>query len=246
MSNDVVKKVKIGNLVIRNKPVLICTVLEEDAESTLKSVKKAFENGADCIELRIDKLKENSMIKEVIKKIKEPKLLVCRPKDWDGFFEGTEEKRIERLLIAIENGADAIDIELKTPANLREKVIKKAKQKRIPILIAYENFEKTPSNEELLNVLKEEQKLGADIAKFAVIAKNYSDMIRVLKVVLEAKKILEIPFVAIAMGKFGSASRPLACLFGSSMTYCAIEKGKEGAPGQLTVKDTRRIIEILS
>ena len=240
------KKVKIHDLIIGEKPVLLCTVLEEDVESTVKSAKKAFENGADCIELRIDKLRNNSMIKEIIKKIKEPKLLVCRPKDWDGFFEGTEEERVERLLIAIDNGADAVDVELKTPANLREKVIKKAKQKNTPVLIAYENFEKTPSNEELLNILKEEQKLGADIAKFAVIAKNHSDMIRVLQVVLEAKKILDIPFVAIAMGKFGSASRPLACVLGSSMTYCAVEKGKEGAPGQLTIEDTRKIIEILS
>ncbi len=240
------EKVKIQNLEIGTKPVLLCTVLEEDVESTVKSAKKAFENGADCIELRIDKLKDNSMIKEVIKKIKEPKLLVCRPKDWDGFFEGTEEERVERLLIAIESGADAVDIELKTHDNLREKVIKKTKEKEIPVLIAYENFEKTPSNEELLNILKEEQKLGADIAKFAVIAKNYNDIIRVLQVVLEAKKNLDIPFVAIAMGKFGSASLPLACVLGSSMTYCAVERGKEGAPGQLTVKDTKMIIDLLS
>ena len=246
MLNDVIKKVKMSNLFIGEKPVLLCTILEKDVESTVKNAKKAFKNGADCIELRIDKLKDNSMIKDIIKKIKGPKLLVCRPKDWDGFFEGTEEERIKRLLIAIESGADAVDVELKTPSNLREKIIKKAKQKGIPVLIAYENFEKTPTNEELLNILKEEQKLGADIAKFAVITKNYSDMIRVLQVVLEAKKILDIPFVTIAMGNFGSASRPLACVLGSSMTYCAVEKGKEGAPGQLPVKDTRMIIELLS
>ncbi|MCX6821776.1 MAG: type I 3-dehydroquinate dehydratase [Candidatus Aenigmarchaeota archaeon] len=240
------KKVKINDLIIGEKPILLCTVLEENVESTIESAKKAFENGADCIELRIDKLKDNSMIKEVIKKIEEPKLLVCRPKDWDGFFEGSEGDRVERLLIAIENGADAVDVELKTPYNLREKIIKKAKQKGIPVLIAYENFEKTPTNEELLNILKEEQKLGADIAKFAVIAKDYNDMIRVLQVVLEAKKFLDIPFVAIAMGKFGSASRSLSCVLGSSMTYCTVEKGKEGAPGQLPVKDTRMIIELLS
>ena len=240
------KKVKIKNLTIGEKPVLLCTVLEEDVESTVKNAKKAFENGADCIELRIDKLRDNSMIKKVIKKVKGPKLLVCRPRDWNGFFNGSEKERVERLLTAIENGADAIDVELKTPSDLREKVIKNAKEKGIPILIAYENFEKTPSNEELLNILKEEQKLGADIAKFAVIANSYSDMLRVLQVVLEAKKILNIPFVTIAMGRHGSITRPLACVLGSSMTYCAVRKGKEGAPGQLPVKETREIINLLS
>lgn len=70
-------------------------------------------------------------------------------------------------------------------------------------------------------------------------------MLTVLHVVLEAKKVLDVPFVAIAMGKFGGASRPLACVMGSSMTYCAWLRGKEGAPGQLPVKETREIINLL-
>jgi 3-dehydroquinate dehydratase-1 len=240
------KTVKIGNVLVGKKPVLLCSVIEEDVQSTLLGVKGAMNAGADCIELRIDKLKNNVMVKEAVQKVQAPALVVCRPLHLDGFFKGSEDERIKRLLIGLESGANAIDIELTTPPQLRKKVIDAVKVKSVPLVICYENFEKTPSKEELLRILKEERSLGADIAKFAVKANSHEDLLIVLSVVLEAKKVLTIPFVAIAMGKFGSPSRPLGCVLGSSMTYCARAPGKEGAPGQLPVKETREIINLFS
>jgi 3-dehydroquinate dehydratase-1 len=240
------KIVKFGNLSIGNKPVLLCTVLEEDLESSIKSANIAIENRADCLELRIDKLKNKSMIKDVIQKINFPKLVVCRPKDWDGFFEGSEEERIEWLLEALDYNPEAIDIELKTEDSLRRKVIEKAKKYNIPVLIVYENFKSTPSKQELLGILEKEIELGADIAKFAVLANSYEDLVTVLDTINEAKRTINVPFVAIAMGKYGSISRALGPIMGTAMTYCASRKGLEGAPGQLPVKETRDIINILS
>lgn len=239
------KTVKIGNLTVGKPPILLCSVIEEDLQSTLKGVKESIEAGADCIELRIDKLKNNSLVLEIIKMVNAPKLVACRPRHLDGFFDGTEAERIERLLLGLENGADAIDIELTTEPKLRKKVIDAVKAKGVPLLINYENFDGTPAKNKLMDLIKEEISLGADIAKFAVRANGFEDMLTVLSVTLEVKK-LGIPFCTIAMGKLDSASRPLACVFGSSMTYCARVLGKEGAPGQLPVKETRRIIDLLS
>lgn len=115
------KTVKIGDLIVGKKPVLLCSVIEEDVQATLSGVKKSMSAGADCIELRIDKLKNNSLVKEIIQKVKAPKLVVCRPLHLDVFFKGTEEGRIERLLIGLESGANAIDIKLTTEPKLRQK-----------------------------------------------------------------------------------------------------------------------------
>ena len=238
--------VKINNLIVGEKPALLCTVVEKQVQEMLIGVSESMNAGADCIELRIDMLENNLLVKELVPKVTVPKLVVCRPIHLDGFFNGTEEERIERLLLGLDNGADAIDIELTTEPKLRQKVINAVKAKGVPLLICYENFDETPSKEKLLQILKEEVSLGADIAKFAVTANNFEDMVTVLQTVLDAKKVLDVPFIAIAMGKYGSASRPLACVMGSSMTYCARIRGKEGAPGQLPVKETRDIIDILS
>lgn len=63
--------VKINNLEIGAEPVLLCTVLEEDVESTVETARMAYSKGADCIELRIDKLREDSMVPEAIREINE-------------------------------------------------------------------------------------------------------------------------------------------------------------------------------
>ncbi len=237
--------VMIKNLEVGKEPVFLCSVIEDNAEKTLLEAEKAIKNGANCIELRIDKLSDKSMIGEVIERIEYPALVVCRPKNLDGFFEGSEKERVAWLLEAINCGADAIDIEYTAEKILRQTVIDKAKEKEVPVLICYENFEKTPSKEELLGILKHEEKLGADIAKFAVKAFSYEDTLTVLHAAVEAKNVLTVPYISIAMGSFGSISRPYSLVLGASMTYCATEKGKEGAPGQLPVKDTRKIYELL-
>ncbi len=236
---------RMKNLEVGKEPIFLCTVVEENVKTTMSQAEKAIKNGADCIELRIDKLKNKSMIKEAIEEMKYPALVVCRPKHLDGFFDGSEKERIELLLEALNYKPDAIDIEYTTDESFRQKVINKAKEKNVPVIICYENFEKTPTKEELLRILKDEEKLGADIAKIAVKSFSLEDTLNVLQVALESKKELKIPFVVIAMGNYGSVSRIYSLILGASMTYCAVEKGKEGAPGQLPVADTKRIYELL-
>jgi 3-dehydroquinate dehydratase-1 len=94
--------------------------------------------------------------------------------------------------------------------------------------------------------LREEKALGAEIGKFAVMATSYRDVLTVLDVTIEARRRLGIPFVAIAMGAWGSSSRPVGLLFGAAMTYGCTAKGKEGAPGQLPVAEVRQIVESLA
>jgi len=240
-----IKMAKIGTIEIGEKPALLCSVVEPDVESTLIETDSAFAAGAECLELRVDKLKTNEEVKEVLQKITKPALLVCRPKNLGGYFEGSEEERIERLLFGLENGAQAVDIEYTTEPNLRQKVIDAAKEKGIPLVLCYENFEKTPTKEDVLNILKDEEALGADIAKCAVMANNFEDLVTVLSTISEAKKTLTIPFVLISMGVHGSISRVLGPLMGTSMTYCCTTPEKDAGPGQLSIEEIVNIINIL-
>lgn len=239
------KTCKIGNLTIGQSPALFCTVLESSVKEALDGIEEAKQAGADCIELRIDKLKSNSEVKELLSKITFPSLVVCRPKNWDGFFEGTEEERAGRLLFAIENGAQAIDIETLFDPATKLRLMSAAKKRKIPVVVCYENMAETPEKPALLKILEDAEKIGADIAKVAVMANSFRDMLTVLETALEAKNRLSVPYVAIAMGKHGSASRPLSCVLGSACTYCKRSAKKSGAPGQLTVEETRGIIDIL-
>jgi 3-dehydroquinate dehydratase type I len=53
------------------------------------------------------------------------------------------------------------------------------------------------------------------------------------------------PIIAFCMGPRGRASRLLAPLLGSFLTYASLRKGAESAPGQWTVAETRKMMALL-
>ncbi len=240
------KSIRLEGLLIGGRPVFCATVLEATGSEALAEAQRAKEAGADCIELRLDKLRDSRDVAAIVPRLPIPAIAVCRKPAWDGFFRGPENARVALLLAALEAGVGGIDLDLITPPIFQAKVIAAARAGNRAVMISYENFRATPPASKLLATLKREQALGADIAKFAVRATSHRDLLTILGVTLQARASLRIPFVAIAMGPLGSASRPLGLILGAAMTYCAYARGKEGAPGQLTVAETRHIVEVLS
>ena len=81
---------------------------------------------------------------------------------------------------------------------------------------------------------------GADVLKIAVMPKTPSDVLRLLKVLLVARKTLKSPIVAIAMGQLGTLTRIAGGQFGSCATFAGF--GKVSAPGQLDLHETIRFL----
>ncbi len=67
---------------------------------------------------------------------------------------------------------------------------------------------------------------------------NMQDTLNVLQVVNQLDNT-----IGIAMGKMGRYTRVLAPLFGSPLTYAALNGGS--APGQLNLTETKEIIDKL-
>jgi len=209
---------------------MICApIVEKEPENVLQSAKKAIDLGADMVEFRIDALEHQDDVQQLIIDIDFPLIATNRLKSEGGFFEGSEEERIAVLAKAAPY-ADIVDIELRTQEKLQEKVLKASKS----TIISYHNFQKTPSFEELLNVVKKEKEIG-DIAKFAVMPNTYEDTLTVLRVILEAQNT-----IGISMGEIGKYTRVVAPLLGSPITFASINK--KSAPGQLNIKTTIDIL----
>jgi 3-dehydroquinate dehydratase type I len=51
--------------------------------------------------------------------------------------------------------------------------------------------------------------------------------------------------IAFCMGEQGRISRVMALLLGSYLSFAALDKGAESAPGQLTIGEMRQLQEIL-
>ncbi len=211
----------------------ICAVIVNNDLETVREVKPFV----DLFEVRIDLIGDGWQ--ELAEQLEKPWIACNRSADEGGRWEEREERRIGELLKAVELGADIIDIELRT-RNLEEVI--PMIRKRAKCLLSFHDLEKTPSFDRMREMVQRQLKAGADICKMITTAQSFEDNLAVLQLIAEFPKAKIVSF---AMGPLGFASRVLCPLVGGDFTYASIEKGKESASGQITVRDLVKIYEML-
>ena len=146
----------------------------------------------------------------------------------------------------------AFDIEVRHGC-LRQ-VCEQAHGLGIGVVASFHDFEATPADEVLEEVLARMACQGADLAKIAVWPTSADDVARLLGVCARAtagageRGGLGVPVAAMSMGALGAVSR-VAPAFGSALTFAVVpdEQGlaRASAPGQLPIQDVRRCLELL-
>ncbi|KAJ8909119.1 hypothetical protein NDN08_005814 [Rhodosorus marinus] len=200
----------------------------------------AESNEAEMVELRLDFLAEGENWESLVSYGKLPKIVTNRASWEGGNSDESEEVRLGKLIRALDIGADFIDVELKA-AETYEQLIQGTPKKGLKIL-SYHDFEKTPSLEELSQIYAKMLEKGADLCKIAVTANDISDCARVLHVLQAATN----PTIMLAMTERGMLTRLLAGKYGSMLTFCSTNSGKESAPGQIAVAELRSLYRFKS
>jgi len=198
---------------------------------------KATEPFIELFEVRIDLI--GGGWQELAKQLNKPWIASNRSADEGGKWEEDEARRIDELLKAVKLGADIVDIELET-RNLEEAI--PLIKKRAKCLLSFHELEKTPSLDRMKGIVQRQLEAGADICKVITTAQRFDDNLTVLQLITEFPKTKMVSF---AMGPLGLASRILCPLVGGDFTYASIEKGKESAPGQLTVRELRKLYNMV-
>lgn len=139
--------------------------------------------------------------------------------------------------ILTEGKTDYIDVEIHRGGDVVSDVVAAAKENGVTVIGSYHNFEKTPSEDEIMAVLEEERQGGVDIGKVACMPAGTDedqreDVLRLLSVTEKmSEKYPEFPLITMSMGKAGEMSRLYGGLYGSTVSFgCA---GKASAPGQI-------------
>ena len=124
----------------------------------------------------------------------------------------------------------------------------------IDVVASFHDFEATPVDDVLEEVLVRMADEGADLAKIAVWPTGAADVARLLGVCARAAADPEegtglgVPVAAMSMGALGVVSR-VAPAFGSALTFAVVpdEQGETqaSAPGQMPIQDVRRCLELL-
>ncbi len=213
---------------------MICVPVTGKGEAALAEFRQAQEV-ADIVELRLDIIGQCDF-KRISASRKKPIIATCRPRPQGGNYSGTDKKRFDTLMDAIEFlDADFVDVELGTPKKVIESLGGCCASGAI---VSYHNFKETPTN--LPHVYRRIIAAGADIVKIAVMANTVNDNLKAFEVLSVARREGK-KAVVFCMGPLGSLSRVLYRKFGGFMTYASLAQGKEAAPGQLTAVELREV-----
>lgn len=247
------KPIILGNKVLGGEKPLICiSLIANDELSLQKEMEKAMDLSPDVIEWRIDYFDKiydinnvNNALEILKTKAKDiPMIFTCRSYLEGGLKKIEDEIKIELIKNAIQSGnADIVDIELSLGKRKIDYIKSLTVKYNVALIISYHNFSETPSEKDIVEIIKEEIRNGADIAKVAVMPNNQEDVLKLMNATLIAKKAIDNPIITMSMGSFGVISRIAGWIFGSDLTFAAGEK--ESASGQLPIRDLKMLIEVL-
>ena len=159
----------------------------------------------------------------------------------DGLTDWTPERRPAAIDVEVQRGC-------------LPQICAQAHALDIDVVASFHDFEATPADEVLEEVLARMAREGADLAKIAVWPTSTDDVARLLGVCARAtagtgeRAGLGVPVAAMSMGALGAVSR-VAPAFGTALTFAVVpdEQGESraSAPGQLPIQDVHRCLELL-
>jgi len=216
-----------------------CVSIAEKTPQKIKQTLKIALKKSDYVEVRFDflKIEQIPIALEIIKKDLNRIVCTLRPKTEGGKFEGKEKERIAIIKLIAEYSPFLLDIEFNTLEKnpLLRKYLKSTKTK---LLVSWHDFKKTPTSSDLKKKINQMSKMSTNL-KIVSTAKSTEDSTRMLELYSKKGKNSLISF---AMGDFGRISRILCLYLGSPYTYVSL--GKAVAPGQFSVDEINKIINL--
>src|SRR5580693_8020781 len=220
----------------------ICIALGlPDVSSLLEHAQREAEAGEIFLEFRLDFLDKPACGAGAISGFLErfPECIVlatCRRHQNRGRFNGSIEEQLAILDLAIEHGAQAVDIEIETAETATERL--QQCRGRAHVIVSYHNFEATPPMEPVVNRVT---RVPADAYKVVTTARKPSDNARVLAA---AKTVPRYRLMVLAMGELGFPTRVLSPIFGGVYTYAAPMQAQGTAAGQVSARSLRHVYRV--
>ena len=247
--------VKVRNVVLGEGMPKICVpivgVTKEEIIEQAKSLKNIT---VDIVEWRVDWFEgvfEIEKVKDVLGDLREelkdiPLLFTFRTSKEGG--EKSIEKRDYVNLnkeIASTGLIDLVDVEAFTGDAEVKEVIEFSHSVNVKVVASNHDFDKTPSKGDIVSRLRKMQDLGADVPKIAVMPKCKLDVLELLEAtVIMNEQYATRPIITMSMAGQGVISRLCGEVFGSCLTFGAVNKAS--APGQINVEELDKVLKIIN
>lgn len=238
----------VGDLLFGSGIPYICVpITGRDREEIIRQAKKIRDAAPDLVEWRVDLFEAHSDIRLVLDVLKMisaileniPLIFTFRTQQEGGGAQiSIEDYRNLNLSAAASAYVQMVDVEVFMDQNRMGHLIDEIHQEGKKVISSHHRFTKTPSKEEIVRILKDEEKCGGDILKLAVMPTDEADVQRLLDATQEAVlHEVERPVVTMSMGERGVRTRIEGSRYGSAMTFGCV--GEASAPGQMELTELR-------
>ncbi len=135
---------------------------------------------------------------------------------------------------------DMIDYEMCNDAALFARLRQASRAHGMLMVGSYHNFKSTPDAATLVDKFAQAERLDADVAKVAVMPQGPQDVLTLLGATHTASQTVGLPVISMSMGAYGSLSRMMGWVYGSTVTF-AVGKSSS-APGQVPIDELRQVL----
>ncbi len=224
-------------------PKICVSLANSDMGKLRRDAQTALAEGSNYVEIRFDAAKATynhevyTQVFEAVADFQKRLVFTLRSKQQGGRFKGSASEAQAALKFLASRHPMLLDIELDLALE-KPTLVKAVQDMRIPVLISHHDWQGTPSESRLLEVLN--RMLGlSDWAKIVTTANTPDDAFRVIG--LYEHVSAQTKLISFAMGEAGSESRLASGLaVNSPFTFAALDKASATAPGQLTLKQMQR------
>ncbi len=213
---------------------IVASLVERSIAGVSRSSKKAFEAGADIVEIRLDHLKRIGsnprIIREARGAVDGAAMATLRSIDEGGASSAEGNARRSIIDVIIESGFEYVDLELARDKALLHEI---GSSRSGPRTIASSHFQR-PATKAVVRRRLEVGAASGAIAKVAMPCEDAAQAVMLAELAKEGS-VKRKPFVLIGMGAQGQLTRACAAEIGSELVYACLSS-KEAAPGQLDVR----------
>lgn len=223
-------------------------IMGQDRKTVLEQAEKVSAMKPDIIELRADYLDESNRrnIAEILNTIKKNigniKLVFTFRTKAEGGQSEISVSDYENLCLTVAPVCDYVDVEVTGYFDVAKKMIPDIQRAGAKVIGSNHHFDRTPDDEEIIEIMKKMESAGADICKMAVMPQVKEDVDRFMKVSEKLKNMISVPIITMSMGELGSISRVCAKQTGSCITFAS--GIQTSAPGQIDIAMARKLIEV--
>lgn len=243
----VVKNLNIAALPVKT----IVPITAQTAEQAIAQAQVIANNpNADIAEFRIDLLAFSTDTKKVIRLgqqlnqiLKDKPLIATIRTHNEGGKMTVSDQDYEKIYCEYLKVPfmQLLDIEMFRDANRVAQLIKLAHAQNVLVIMSNHDFDKTPAQQEIENRLLQQDQMGADILKIAVMPQSKQDVLTLMNATLAVSQKSQKPLLTMSMGQLGTISRVATANIGGNLSFGMI--GEASAPGQIDVTQLKQLLK---